>query len=190
MMSNLFCLVTLSGTPTAVTFLEAVKQEAAKRAAQKIAVIPNERIRLAWDVIPMWYNMAFFNKLEEEGVVFVFEMYNAPGFVWGGRLDPDNPIESLAAKYLAYPWNVLDPRTETIKKVFEWHIDGWVAHIIRSCNELSMGSTQFARIMHNYGVPTLLLNSDHCDPRQWNEEQMMQRVHAFLEMIANNPKRT
>jgi hypothetical protein len=139
----------------------------------------------------MWHRMDFFNRLEQEGVVFVFELYNAPDIVWGRRLDPDHILESLALRQMTYVINVIDPRADILGRTLDWHIDGYVAHIIRTCNALSAFSTNLARIMQEkFKVPTLLLSGDHCDPRYWNDGQVMQRVNAFLELLASNPKRS
>ena len=100
-MGIMFVMVTRQGTQIAVDFLTSVRDEVRERAADGIGVIENEKIRLFWDNIPLWYNMGLFNYFEKLGGVVVAETYSA---AWSMRMDPDKPIESLACKSLvSYP---------------------------------------------------------------------------------------
>ncbi len=60
-------------------------------------MIPDERIRLFWDNIPLWYNMKLFNYFEKWNAVVVAETYTS---AWTLRMDPDKPLESIAYKSL------------------------------------------------------------------------------------------
>ena len=54
----------------------------------------------------------------------------------------------------------------------------------RSCKPYSIGQVdQRARLSGELGVPALLLEADHNDPRAFSEEQATTRIQAFLEML-------
>lgn len=188
MLSNLFALVVLSGTETAAEFLSAVRKEVRERAARGIGIVPEEKYRLLWDVMPLWYNLGFFERFQQEGAVFVLELYNYGG-AWGLRMDPARPLESLARRNLGFLYNIDGPaRLRWVSRLIrDFQIDGYVNHVIRSCIVLSTGTYHLAnQVRDKLKVPTLTLNSDHCDPRAFAAGQVDVRMEAFLEMLAKN----
>jgi len=55
-MGIMFVMVTLQGTQIAVDYLTRVRDEIRQKAEAGVGVIENEKIRLFWDNIPLWYN--------------------------------------------------------------------------------------------------------------------------------------
>ncbi|MCL5935344.1 MAG: 2-hydroxyacyl-CoA dehydratase family protein, partial [Firmicutes bacterium] len=186
MLGNLFVLVVLSGTSTAVDYLGLVAGEVAERALRGIGVIPEEKFRLIWDVMPLWYNMALFDRFQRDGAVFALELYNY-GRVWGQRLDPARPLESLARRHLTHIFNIDGPSRLRMVEEFirEFHIHGYVNHVIRSCSLLSTGTYHLANLVQQkLQVPALVINCDHCDPRAYSPGPVETRIQAFLEILA------
>ena len=69
--------------------------------------------------------------------------------------------------------------------VEEYEADGVILHSDRSCKPYSIGQiAQREKLSRDVGVPALLLEADHNDPRTFTEEQVMTRLSAFLEMVA------
>ncbi|MHA1431042.1 MAG: hypothetical protein ACTSRV_11725 [Candidatus Freyarchaeota archaeon] len=66
-------------------FYEGLLSEVKERVKNKIGVIPEEKYRLLWDNIVLWYNVGLSNYFHKYGAVFVLEPYT---MVWSGRLDP------------------------------------------------------------------------------------------------------
>jgi len=182
----MFVMVTRHGTKIAVDFLREVLAEVKEKAARGEGVIPNERIRLFWDNIPLWYNMAVFNYFEKWDAVVVAETYSA---AWSLRLDPERPMESLVYKSLvSYPLVScvsLEKRLELIvKAVREYRIDGAILHSNRSCKPISMGQMDIGRVLaEKLGCPSVMFDGDHMDGDRFSFAQFQTRIDAFMEML-------
>jgi benzoyl-CoA reductase/2-hydroxyglutaryl-CoA dehydratase subunit BcrC/BadD/HgdB len=70
------------------------------------------------------------------------------------------------------------------RMVEEYHLDGVILHSDRSCKPYSIGQIdQRDRLIQDCGIPALLLEADHNDPRAYAEEQVANRLAAFIEML-------
>ncbi len=182
----MFVMVTRHGTPIAVDFLRDVLAEVKERVARGVGVVPDERLRLFWDNIPLWYNMKLFNYFEKWNAVVVAETYTS---AWTLRMDPSRPLESIAYKSLcSYPLVScvsLQKRLELIRKaVREYRIDGAILHSNRSCKPISMGQFDIQRMLNDeLGVPAVLFDGDHMDGEKFSFAQFQTRIDAFLEML-------
>jgi len=180
-LSCMFGIVTLPGTRTAVEFYERLRDEVKERVKNKIGTVPVERFRLTWDNIVMWYNVGLTNYFQKYGAVFVFEGYT---MVWSGRLDPQKPLESLAKKYLT-PFIELNNRAWSMVELCkQYKVDGAVMHSNRSCKFLSLLQYELKDIlMEELGIPSLILEGDHCDGRAYSDAQIRTRIDAFMELL-------
>lgn len=182
----MFVMVTRQGTRIAVDFLTRVRDEVKERAEAGTGVIEKERIRLFWDNIPLWYNMGLFNYFEKMGGVVVAETYSA---AWSLRLDVDHPIEALARKSLiSYPMVScvsIDKRKEMVLRACkEYHIDGAVLHRNKSCAPITLGQMDIKRALADIlGIPSVIIDADHMDNRNFSMAQFQTRVDAFMEML-------
>jgi len=175
----MFVMVVLPGTQQAVDFLEKFKAEVKERSEQGIGCVPGERFRLFWDNIPLWYNMGLFNYFEKFDAVVVAETYSA---AWSIRLDPENPIETLARKsMLSFPLvsnvslqNRIDMVLDTCRK---YKIDGAILH--SNMSEMDIKN----ELMEKLEVPSVMFEADHMDVRNWNEAQVKNRLDAFMDML-------
>ncbi len=182
----MFVMVTRQGTREAVDFLTMCRDEVAQRAAEGVGVIENEKVRLFWDNIPLWYNMGLFNYFEKAGGVVVAETYSA---AWSLRLDPDKPLESLALKSLqSYPLvscvSIKKRIDMVLKACREYHIDGAILHRNKSCVPITLGQMDIKRALEQeLGVPSLIIDADHMDAENFSEAQFQTRADAFMEML-------
>ena len=100
--------------------------------------------------------------------------------------DPDRPIESAARTYL-HP--ILNRSTgDKLRKMLQvcesYHLDGVILHSDRSCKPYSIGQMdQRDQLINAQGIPALLLEADHNDPRSFSREQTVNRLEAFCEML-------
>jgi len=70
------------------------------------------------------------------------------------------------------------------RMIQDFHLDGAILHSDRSCKPYSIGQMdQRDRLIHECGIPALLLDADHNDPRVYSEEQVANRLDAFIEML-------
>ena len=182
----MFVMVTRQGTQTAVDFLTRVRDEVKERAEGKLGVIEDERIRLFWDNIPLWYNMGLFNYFEKMGGVVVAETYSA---AWSLRLNVDRPIEALAIKSLmSYPLvscvSIKKRKEMVLKACRDYSIDGAVLHRNKSCVPITLGQMDIKRALEEeLGVPSVIIDADHMDARNFSLAQFQTRVDAFMEML-------
>jgi benzoyl-CoA reductase/2-hydroxyglutaryl-CoA dehydratase subunit BcrC/BadD/HgdB len=181
----MFVMVTRQGTQTAVDFLTMVRDEVRERAAAGLGVIEDERIRLFWDNIPLWYNMGLFNYFEKMGGVVVAETYSA---AWSLRLDAARPIEALALKSLmSYPLvscvSINKRKEMVLRACRDYSIDGAILHRNKSCVPISLGQMDIKRALEKVGIPSVIIDADHMDDRNFSVAQFQTRVDAFLETL-------
>ena len=182
----MFVMVTSQGTQRAVDFLTAVRDEVKERAESGVGVVEEEKLRLFWDNIPLWYNMGLFNYVEKMGGVVVAETYSA---AWSIRLDPGRPLESLARKNLmSYPMvscvSVKKRIEMVVKACREYAIDGAILHRNKSCVPITLGQMDVKRALETEcGIPSVIIDADHMDARNFSVGQFQTRVDAFMEML-------
>lgn len=182
----MFVMVTRQGTHHAVDFLTEVRDEVSERAEAHVGVVEEEKIRLFWDNIPLWYNMGLFNYFEKMGGVVVAETYSA---AWSLRLDPERPLEALALKSLkSYPLvscvSVKTRADMVLKACREYSIDGAILHRNKSCVPITLGQMDIKRALdEQLGVPSVIIDADHMDPENFSLGQFQTRGDAFMEML-------
>jgi benzoyl-CoA reductase/2-hydroxyglutaryl-CoA dehydratase subunit BcrC/BadD/HgdB len=182
----MFVMVTRQGTAEAVDFLTMVRDEVKEKALSGIGVVEEEKIRLFWDNIPLWYNMGLFNYFEKMGGVVVAETYSA---AWSLRLDTDNPLRALAMKSLmSYPLvscvSVNKRKEMVLKACKDYAIDGAILHRNKSCVPITLGQMDIKRALEEeLGVPSVIIDADHMDDQNFSVAQFETRVDAFMEML-------
>ena len=182
-------IVEMRGDAATVDFYAAMIKEVDERIAQGIGVVEHEKKRLLWDNLPIWYRMRYLGEfLGRHGVVIVASTYTNAWGELADLIDPQRPWESMARTY-TYP--ILNRGTgeklATMKRMIqEYQLDGAILHSDRSCKPYSIGQMdQRDRLIQDYGVPALLLEADHSDPRSYSEEPAANRLAAFLEILGD-----
>ncbi|HOO91205.1 MAG TPA: 2-hydroxyacyl-CoA dehydratase family protein [Syntrophales bacterium] len=185
-MGIMFVMVTRQGTQEAVDFLTLVLDEVKERAHGGIGVVEEEKVRLFWDNIPLWYNMGLFNYFEKKGGVVVAETYSA---AWSLRLDTRHPLRALALKSLmSYPMvscvSINKRKEMVLKACREYAIDGAILHRNKSCVPITLGQMDIKRALEDdLGVPSVIIDADHMDDQNFSIAQFETRVDAFMEML-------
>ncbi len=179
-------IVEMRGEKRTVKFYMDMLKEVEERIKLGIGAVKNEKKRLMWDNLPIWHRLRYFSEfLAEYGVSVVFSTYtNAWGELYS-MIDPQRPFESMAKTYL-HP--ILNRGTGYKLKVMEemaveYKIDGIILHSDRSCKPYSMGQVDQRNILTKKGIPSLLLEADHNDPRTFSEKQIENRLRPFLEIL-------
>ncbi len=180
-------IVEMRGKPETVDFYALMLKEVDDRIKRGIGAVKREKKRLLWDNLPIWYKLRFLAEfLGERGISVVASTYT---MAWGELaplIDPEKPLESMAKTYI-YP--ILNRGTgyklEKMREmVDEFDLDGAILHSDRSCKPYSIGQVdQRNRLIQEYGIPALLLEADHNDPRAFADEQVKARLESFVEML-------
>jgi benzoyl-CoA reductase/2-hydroxyglutaryl-CoA dehydratase subunit BcrC/BadD/HgdB len=182
-------VVSLRGLPVALEYYEALLEELRERVDQGIGAIKNERKRLMWDNIAIWYKVRDYSNLfAEQGMNFVTATYTNAWAETTPSLDEGNLFESLAKTYsLVILNNNLNHRLHLMERLIkEFQVDGLVIHSARSCKPYSLGQYDLKRLlMERLGVPSVVIEADITDSRAYSEEQAMTRLEAFFETMEN-----
>ncbi len=187
---NMAPIVTLRGKKEVVHFYEEMKRELQERIAQGVGAVPEEKFRLLWDNIPIWYKMRELAELfAAYGACLVADTYTN-AWVFEG-LESTDPLAGLALAYTTAYLNVsLDLMVERITELIErFQVDGLIIHSNRSCKPYSLGQYDLQRIIQEkYGIPGLVIEADMTDARAYAEAQIKNRIEAFMETLANRQK--
>jgi bcr-type benzoyl-CoA reductase subunit B len=186
-------IVTLRGTQPCVDYYRLLHEEVAGRAARRAGAIPEERYRVLWDNLPVWFRMRYFEKFfEERKCALVTATYASS---WGGiapsrELPADDPIEALAISYLNIYINFgFAERIRYLARlVDEFALTGFIMHSNRSCKPYSVGMYGLAaEVAKLTGKPGVVIEADQNDPRVFSEAQVEMRLEAFLESMTPLP---
>lgn len=182
-------IVDLRGDPETIDYYERMLAELDERVGAGWGAVREERYRVLWDNLPIWYQIGRLSRwLAERGVNVVASTYT---HAWGelaAMMDADHPFEAMARVYLHPILNrTTGHKLDAMRRmVHDFSIDGVILHSDRSCKPYSLGQIdQRDRLVNDLGVPALLLEADHNDPRSFSEEQAMGRLEAFVEMMAS-----
>jgi benzoyl-CoA reductase/2-hydroxyglutaryl-CoA dehydratase subunit BcrC/BadD/HgdB len=180
-------VVEMRGDAATVDLYAAMLKEVDERIARGIGAVKDERKRLLWDNLPIWYRLRYLAEfLGQHGIALVASTYTNAWGELASMIDSERPFESMARTY-TYP--ILNRGTghklATMKRMIEtYHLDGVILHSDRSCKPYSVGQIdQRDRLIRHCGVPALLLEADHNDSRCYSEEQVANRLAAFVEML-------
>ncbi len=186
---HLALIVTLRGTQIAVDYYRELLAEMRERAAEGIGSIENERYRLLWDNLPVWYRTKWLSeKFASHGACLVADTYTS---AWCGSLkymDEGDFLGSMAEGYSRIYLNIgVDEMADTVAAMVDkYGVDGVVLHSNRSCKPYSLGQYDIQRIVEERkGVPSLMIEADMVDERAFSESQIDTRIDAFMEVIRN-----
>ncbi len=177
-------IVVLRGTKDAVNFYSKLKAEVEERVARGEGAILEERYRLLWDNIAIWYRLfRLFSLFTDAGACFVVDTYTN---AWSVSVDTSDPILGLARTYsTVYINQSIQARIEQMSDLVErFQVDGLVFHSNRSCKPYSLGQYDLLEeVGERTGVPGLILEADMCDTRLYADEPIKNRIQAFLDLL-------
>jgi len=181
-------IVSLRGTEACNAYYRLLRDELKERVRRGIGGLRDERHRLLWDNLPIWFAVRQLSTLlAERGFNFVCASYTNAWAEAGSRIDPSDPIGSAAAAYTHVILNQdLPNRLGILRRLArDYGVDGAILHSDRSCKPYSIGQIDLKdRLVSELGVRVLLLEADHSDPRAYATEQGENRLAAFMEGFA------
>jgi benzoyl-CoA reductase/2-hydroxyglutaryl-CoA dehydratase subunit BcrC/BadD/HgdB len=178
-------IVAMRGLPECNAYYRELRDELADRVRRGIGAIRNERHRLLWDNLPIWYELRTLSELlAEQGFNIVVATYTNGWSETAQLFDPDDPFRSAARVYTRVFINRgVAYRLQLMKNLAaDFRCDGAIFHSNHSCKPYSVGQLDLAdRLAHEASVRTLVLDADHIDMRVYGKEQAEGRVSAFME---------
>ncbi len=184
---HLALIVTLRGTETVVNYYTELLDEMNVRVAEGISAVPNERYRLLWDNLPIWYRTRWLSeKFAAHDACLVADTYTS---AWCGSLrymDENDFLNSMAEGYSRIYLNIgTDQMAQMVVEMIDkYEVHGLIMHSNRSCKPYSLGQYDIARIVQEQrGLPTLIIEANMTDARSFSEGQVETRIDAFMELL-------
>ena len=177
--------VYLRGTPQAVLYYRTLVDEVQQKADRGEGAVPNERFRLYWENLPIWFKFRdHFNLLASYGAAILTSLYV---HAWSYEFDlQKDPLETLAENYVSVFSNVtLEERAEMALDLFRrYSLNGMIMFINRSCKAVSFAVHELRDLLsEKTGIPALVFEADMGDPRFYSEAQIRTRIEAYLETL-------
>jgi benzoyl-CoA reductase/2-hydroxyglutaryl-CoA dehydratase subunit BcrC/BadD/HgdB len=177
-------IVTLRGTKQVVDYYKLLRDEMTERNETGISAVPDEKYRLIWDNIPIWYEMRNLGNLfASNNACLVADTYTT---AWAVDIKIDEPLTSMADAYTKVYLNIsIDIMIEQLLDLMQrYDADGLVMHSNRSCKPYSLGQYDLAHeVTDKTGKPVLIVEADMTDSRVYSEAQTRERVEAFIESL-------
>lgn len=179
-------IVSLRGTQVVVDFYEGLLEEMKRFVEQGVGAVENEKYRLVWDNIPIWYKVRRLSKtLAGHGACLVADTYTN---AWAdNEIDPNAPFESMARAYATIFLNRnIESKVDNFCRLIDkYDADGFVMHSNRSCKPYSFGQFDIKEaVSRRTGLPGLIIEADMVDQRSYSDAQVETRIQAFIETLA------
>ncbi len=118
----------------------------------------NERKRILWDNLPIWYRLRYLAEyLGERGICVVASTYTNAWGELAPLMDKDRPLESIARTYISPILNQgTGYKLETMQRMVEdFKLDGVILHSDLSCKPYSIGQVDQRRWKKRQGFLAL-----------------------------------
>jgi benzoyl-CoA reductase/2-hydroxyglutaryl-CoA dehydratase subunit BcrC/BadD/HgdB len=179
---NMAPIVCLRGTDAPLGFYHKMKEELEERIKNGISAVDDEKIRLLWDNIPVWYRLRSLSEFfSDHNACLVADTYTNAWLDFG-ELSSSDPIRGVAEAYAPIYLNIgIERMAEKINDLIAFYdVDGVVMHSNRSCKPYSFAQYELQRLID---VPSVIIEADQTDSRAFSEQQVQTRLEAFLEML-------
>jgi benzoyl-CoA reductase/2-hydroxyglutaryl-CoA dehydratase subunit BcrC/BadD/HgdB len=179
-------IVAQRGTQVAVDFYVSLVQELEQRVKNGIGACANEKFRLFWDNLPVWPELRRLSQfLDERGAVLVTSLYT---WAWARlAVGEDDPVGDWTNQYL-YTANLhLERRiAQYVEMAQAYDLDGFLYHSNRSCKFVSQDIPEVRQsVTEQTGIPGVILEADHNDPRLYSIESLERQIENFLDLLAS-----
>ena len=172
----------LMGTKRGHDYFLALRDELKEKVARGEGAFPNEKFRLSWFGLPLWFNLGIFNYFEKFGGVFVYEGAYNTGLLRPRR--PEDPVRELAIKCLGGGVGIGSTVSGIIEECRQYQIDGVVLSYLITCRPIVFPAVEIANALEKeLGIPTVRLECDLVDERIFAQSQAYTRLDAFAEAL-------
>ena len=195
MVGDLFYLITQTGRRESVDYYRMVLKETRERVRRGEGVLDEEKTRLYFHNIPLWFNLQIFDWLAAQGAVVAMDLYT--NHVWhgfffdGGRFDSGDPFRDLARKWLFFDNHVGLPvkLSRSLISAREWGCQGAIFFSNRSCKVYSIGQPEQMRALEKeLGIRSFTFEAEMADPRSFSMDRWKEHMGMFLDFLGT-PKR-
>jgi benzoyl-CoA reductase/2-hydroxyglutaryl-CoA dehydratase subunit BcrC/BadD/HgdB len=182
-------IVAQRGTQVAVDFYRALVEELEERARDGVGAIDNEQYRLFWDNLPIWPELRRLSELlERRGASLVTSLYT---WAWANlAVGMEDPFRDWTGQYL-YTANLhINKRIEQYADLArQYRLNGFLYHSNRSCKFVSQDIPEVRRAVSELtGIPGLIIEADHNDPRLYSIESLEKQIESFLDFLEDRTR--
>ena len=191
MVGDLFYLITQAGRQEAVDYYDMLLKETQQSVADGEGIISDERFRLYFHNIPLWFNLQTLDWLASRGAIVAMDFYT--NHVWngyffdGGHFDAEGPFENLAAKWLSIDNHVGLPVkvARTLRSARDWRCNGAIFFSNRSCKVYSIGQPEHIRALEKeLGIRSFTFEAEMADPRSFSMDRWEAHMDIFLDILS------
>ena len=174
------------GTPECVEYYQTLCDEIMENKVNKgIGVLQNEKYRLYWENLPVWFKFSDHAKLLGSfGGVILTSLYVHS---WSFEFDLDkDPLVTLAENYVSrFSNSTIEDRATMALDLFKrYDMNGMIMFMNRSCKAVSFAVPTLKDILtKKTGIPALVFESDMGDQRFYSETQIRTRIEAYFETL-------
>ena len=179
-------VVVMRGTQYATDYYQVLLDELKERINNNVSATPDEKYRLYWEGMPLWFQLSKLAKLFAKlNTCIVASTYcNSWAF---DDFDPANPFDSSALAYTKlFIARGDDAKEKILKGLFtEFSIDGIIYHDAKTCPRNSNNRYGLQMRLHEATqIPYLEIDGDLNDSRCYSEEQSIIAVETFVDQLA------
>ncbi len=179
-------IVSQRGTRVAVDFYRSLLDDLEDRVAKGIGAVGQERFRLFWDNLPIWPELRRLSQfLDERGACLVTSVYT---WAWARlSVGEEDPVGDWTQQYLYTANPHLQKRIDQYVAFAKFYnLDGFVYHSNRSCKMVSQDIPEVRRaVTERTGIPGVIVEADHNDPRLYAIESIEAQIQSFLELLSS-----
>jgi len=180
------------GTPELLAYVRRMRDWARERVARGQGQLQEERLRLGWVQIPIYFNTSICDWLEQEyGAVAPMDLLNNyQTIVIDDPGDPQQVYQGLAQRMLRMTMGQVSrgPSQYYIQSALEvcrdYKADVAVASGHLGCKQM-WGAFQLVKdvLADELGIPTFIYDCDHLDPRVVSLDQIKARFEEFFSTL-------
>ncbi|OFX43654.1 MAG: 2-hydroxyglutaryl-CoA dehydratase [Bacteroidetes bacterium GWA2_30_7] len=180
-------IVVMRGTQYAIDYYRILLSELQQRINTGVSAVPNEKYRIYWDGMPLWYKLSSMSKLFANLNTCIVASTYCNSWVFDD-LDSKNPFESAALAYCKLFIVRSDDEKEKVfeKLLKEFSIDGMIYHESKTCMRNS--NTHFGlpvRLNAKTKIPYIEIHGDLNDSRCFSEEQAIIAIETFISQLSS-----
>lgn len=178
-------IVILRGTRECVEFYEQTLVELQNLVKAEFAAVPNEKVRIYWEGMPIWGRLRSMSNLFTENNAAIVSSTYCNSWVFDD-FNPQKPLESMAAAYTKIFINRGEnAKLAMLKKLLgDFDVDGIIFHDSKTCfNNTNSRFGLPQRLRDQTGINTLAIDGDLNDLRFFSDGQTKTRIETFIELL-------
>ncbi|MEI6694462.1 MAG: 2-hydroxyacyl-CoA dehydratase family protein [Bacteroidota bacterium] len=180
-------IVVMRGTQYALDYYKILLSELQDRIKNGISSVPNERLRIYWDGMPLWYKLSSHAKMFAGLDTCIVASTYCNSWIFDD-LDPKDPFESSALAYCKLFIVRADEEKEKVleRLLSEFSIDGVIYHESKTCPRNSNNRYGLQnRLSEKTKIPFIEIHGDLNDSRCYSEEQSIISFETFIQQLSN-----